>query len=237
MSGEPPVVGPGPLAGPRRVPVVNVANALTLGRIVLIPVFAGFVVASGMTGSTWRIAACVVFIVASATDFVDGWIARSWDLVTPFGKVADPIADKALIGTALLLLSGYGRVSWWVTAVILLREFGVTVLRFLVIRYGVIAASRGGKVKTALQILGIGWYLWPFPPGLAQVGPYVIVAAVVATLATGVDYVLRALRIQRLARTGPREAELARLATEAEPGSPSVPTVAPVATPAERKDD
>jgi CDP-diacylglycerol--glycerol-3-phosphate 3-phosphatidyltransferase len=182
------------------VPVVNAANALTALRLVLVPVFIGLVVASDMIHPSWRIAACLTFAFASMTDLVDGWIARRFGLVTSFGKVADPIADKALTGTALVLLSWFDRLPWWVTLVILAREFGVTAIRFWVIRYGVIAASRGGKVKTALQILAIVWYLWPLPDGPAAVGPWIMGVAVVVTLATGVDYVARALRLRR--RTG-----------------------------------
>ena len=166
-----------PPGGPR-VPVLNAANALTALRLVLVPVFAASVVVSGMTHAGWRIAACLIFAVASATDLVDGWIARRFELVTSFGKVADPIADKALTGTALVLLSWYDLLPWWVTAVILVRELGITALRFWVIRHGVIAASRGGKVKTALQILAIAWYLWPMPAALAAVGPWIMAAAV-----------------------------------------------------------
>ena len=184
----------------RRVPVVNAANALTGLRMVLVPVFVALVVVSGMAAAGWRAAACVIFAFASMTDLVDGWIARRFGLVTAFGKVADPIADKALTGTALVLLSWYDRLPWWVTLVILLREFGVTAIRFWVIRYGVIAASRGGKVKTAMQILAIVWYLWPFPAALAAVGPWLMGAAVVVTLVTGADYVLRAVRLRRRPR-------------------------------------
>jgi CDP-diacylglycerol--glycerol-3-phosphate 3-phosphatidyltransferase len=180
-------------------PVLNVANALTVLRLVLVPVFLIFMVTSDMTRPGWRIAACVAFCVASLTDFVDGWIARTWDLVTSFGKVADPIADKALIGTALVLLSVYDRLSWWATVVILVREIGVTALRFWVIRDGVIPASRGGKAKTALQTLAIAWYLLPLPDTLARVGVWVMWLAVVVTLLTGIDYVLRAQRLRRTA--------------------------------------
>ena len=182
---------------PAPVPVVNAANALTALRLILIPVFIAFTVTSQLTHAGWRIAACLAFGFASLTDFVDGWIARRFELVTAFGKVADPIADKALTGTALVLLSAYGRLPWWVTVVILAREIGVTLLRFWVIRYGVIAASRGGKAKTALQVLAIAWYLWPFPPALAAVGPWIMATAVVVTVATGLDYALRALRMRR----------------------------------------
>ncbi|MEV0395601.1 CDP-diacylglycerol--glycerol-3-phosphate 3-phosphatidyltransferase [Polymorphospora rubra] len=179
-----------------RVPLLNAANALTALRMVLIPVFAALVIASGMTHSSTRIAACVIFAIASATDLVDGWIARRFGLVTAFGKVADPIADKALTGTALVLLSWYDQLPWWVTTLILVREIGVTLIRFWVIRYGVIAASRGGKLKTALQILAIVWYLWPVPAALVGVGTWIMGAAVLVTVLTGLDYVLRALRLR-----------------------------------------
>ncbi len=184
-----------------RVSVVNPANALTALRLVLVPVFVALTVASGMTQSGLRMLATAVFFVASLTDFADGWIARTWNLVTSFGKVADPIADKLLTGTALVLLSWYHRLPWWVTGLILFRELGVTALRFWVIRRGVIPASRGGKIKTALQILAIAWYLWPFPSSLARVGVVIMAAAVVVTVATGVDYVARAVRLRRTGRT------------------------------------
>ncbi|UWZ56148.1 CDP-diacylglycerol--glycerol-3-phosphate 3-phosphatidyltransferase [Dactylosporangium aurantiacum] len=179
------------------VPLLNAANVLTVVRMVLVPVFVIFVVAGRMTETGWQIAAGLTFVVASATDYVDGWIARTHNLVTSFGKVADPIADKALTGAALVLLSLYDRLPWWVTVLILVREWGVTALRFWVIRHGVIAASRGGKAKTALQILAIGWYLTPLPDGLAAVGPWLMAAAVIVTVVTGLDYVLRAYRVRR----------------------------------------
>jgi CDP-diacylglycerol--glycerol-3-phosphate 3-phosphatidyltransferase len=204
--------------------VLNIANGLTGVRIVLIPVFALLVVASGMTDRHLRMGACVAFFVASLTDFVDGWIARTWDLVTSFGKVADPIADKALTGTALLLLSAYGRLAWWVTGLILLRELGVTALRFWVLRHGVIPASRGGKVKTALQILAIVWYLWPFGGWLVGVGSWLMIMAVVVTVGTGVDYVLRALRLRRAGLAAARDLlVMPNSATSAPASAGSVP--------------
>ncbi len=184
---------------PRRVgpvPLMNPANAFTVIRIILVPVFVALTVASGMTDADLRIAACVTFFVASATDFIDGWIARAYDLVTSFGKVADPIADKALTGSAFILLSAYGVLPWWVTVVILGREIGVTALRFWVIRRGVIAASRGGKIKTALQILAIVWYLLPLHGDPKAVGPWLMGAALIVTVLTGADYVGRAARLR-----------------------------------------
>ncbi|MEV4629175.1 CDP-diacylglycerol--glycerol-3-phosphate 3-phosphatidyltransferase [Micromonospora sp. NPDC049523] len=181
------------------VPVVNAANALTALRLVLVPVFVVLTVVSEMTHPAWRIAACLTFAVASATDLLDGWIARRFKLVTAVGKVADPIADKALTGAALVLLSWYDLLPWWVTLLILAREFGVTLIRFWVIRFGVIAASRGGKAKTALQILAIVWYLWPVPDSATFVGPWIMGVALVVTVITGLDYVVRALRLRRRA--------------------------------------
>jgi CDP-diacylglycerol--glycerol-3-phosphate 3-phosphatidyltransferase len=188
---------PAPVAAQRVVSLYNPANVLTVVRMVLVPVFLGLVVSSGLVGNGARIAACLVFCLASATDFVDGWIARRWSLVTSFGKVADPIADKALTGTALVLLSAYDRLPWWVTVVILVREWGVTALRFWVIRYGIIPASRGGKLKTVLQIAAIAWYLWPVPEPVDLVGPWLMGAALLVTVVTGADYLVQAMRLRR----------------------------------------
>ncbi|MBL7253637.1 CDP-diacylglycerol--glycerol-3-phosphate 3-phosphatidyltransferase [Paractinoplanes lichenicola] len=193
---------PVPVTAPRTVSPYNPANILTVLRIVLVPVFLALVVSSQLTGTGARIVTCLVFCVASATDFVDGWIARRWSLVTSFGKVADPIADKALTGTALVLLSVYDRLPWWVTVLILVREWGITALRFWVIRYGIIPASRGGKLKTVLQIAAIAWYLWPVPTPFDIVGPWLMGAATLVTVVTGVDYVVEALRLRRDARRG-----------------------------------
>lgn len=175
--------------------LVNVANALTIARILLVPVFVACLVAGG-TG--WRLTALAVFAVASVTDLVDGRLARSRGLVTDFGKIADPIADKALTGAALISLSALGELPDWVTALILVREVGVTLLRFAVIRRGVIAASPGGKLKTLLQVAAICLYVLPAslsPP--AVVKEVVMAAAVVVTLVTGADYVVRAVRLYR----------------------------------------
>ncbi|MEV4416209.1 CDP-diacylglycerol--glycerol-3-phosphate 3-phosphatidyltransferase [Catellatospora sp. NPDC049609] len=182
----------------RRVPpLLNAANVLTVVRIVLVPVFVALVIVSGMTDERWRVAAAITFGVASFTDYVDGWIARRFELVTSFGKVADPIADKALTGSALVLLSWYDLLPWWVTLVILVREWGITLMRFWVIRYGVIAASRGGKLKTVLQIAAIAWYLWPFGEPWSMVGPWLMGAALLVTVVTGIDYVIAAIRLRR----------------------------------------
>jgi CDP-diacylglycerol--glycerol-3-phosphate 3-phosphatidyltransferase len=171
-----------------------VANALTVLRLVLVPVFVACLLAGG-TG--WRVAAFVVFGVASVTDLLDGRLARSRGLITDFGKIADPIADKALTGAALVTLSALGELAWWVTVVILAREISVTLLRFWVIRRGVIAASRGGKLKTLLQVVAIALYVLPLPAALNVVKEAVMAAAVVVTVVTGIDYGVRAVRLHR----------------------------------------
>ncbi|MBJ7453356.1 MAG: CDP-alcohol phosphatidyltransferase family protein, partial [Blastococcus sp.] len=134
---------------------------------------------------------------AIITDRYDGMIARRTGQVTEFGKLADPIADKALTGTALIGLSALGLLPWWVTWVILVREVGVTVLRFWVIRHGVIAASRGGKAKTVAQALAIGLYILPLTGPLATARWWVMALALVLTVLSGLDYVVRALRLRR----------------------------------------
>jgi CDP-diacylglycerol---glycerol-3-phosphate 3-phosphatidyltransferase len=188
-------VSAGEGAGEQKPGLLNVANALTVVRIFLVPVFVLCLLAGG-TG--WRLAALAAFCVASLTDFLDGRLARSRGLVTDFGKIADPIADKALTGAALISLSALGELPGWVTALILVREIGVTALRFAVIRRGVIAASPGGKLKTLLQIIAICLYVLPAslsPP--AVVKEVVMAVAVVVTLVTGADYVVRAVRLRR----------------------------------------
>ena len=172
--------------------LVNVPNALTVLRLALVPVFVAFLLVGG-TG--WRIAAFLAFAVASVTDLLDGELARRSGMVTDFGKIADPIADKALTGSALITLSVLGELSAWVTVIIMVREVGVTVLRFWVIRRGVIPASRGGKIKTALQVIAIGLYILPLDVGWVRMA--FMAAAVVVTLVTGADYAGRAIRLHR----------------------------------------
>jgi CDP-diacylglycerol---glycerol-3-phosphate 3-phosphatidyltransferase len=180
--------------------VWNPANALTVLRLVLVPLFGWLLLRQSGTDEWSRIAAFVVFAVAMVTDKVDGDLARSRGWVTDFGKIADPIADKALIGTALVGLSLLDQLWWWVTVVILIREIGVTALRFVVIRYGVIPASRGGKTKTALQAIAISLYVLPLPSDLDPLRVVTMALAVVITLVTGLDYVLTAIRLRRTSR-------------------------------------
>jgi len=172
--------------------VFNVANGLTVLRLVLVPVFVFFLLAGG-TGA--RSVAFVAFALASVTDLLDGELARRRSLITDFGKIADPIADKALTGAALITLSYLGEIPWWITAVIVVRELAVTGLRFWVIRHGVIAASRGGKAKTMLQIIAISLYVLPWHINVAR--EVVLGAALIVTVVTGIDYTARAIRLRR----------------------------------------
>jgi len=131
-------------------------------------------------------------LIAAITDLVDGVWARRYGLVTNFGKIADPIADKALIGTALIALSIQGEIAWWVTGIIIFREIAITILRFWVIRHGVIPASRGGKVKTVSQIIAIVAFLIPIHGWVDAVAQMSLGVALALTVTTGIDYVLKA---------------------------------------------
>ena len=175
----------------------NIANALTVLRMVLVPVFLVALFRDDGEDTAWRVLAFVAFAVASVTDRVDGELARRRGLVTDFGKIADPIADKALIGAALIGLSLLDELPWWVTVVVLVREVGITLLRLYVIRHGVLPASRGGKVKTLLQSLGIGLLILPLGGVLDDLALLIMYVAVVVTVVTGVDYVARAVRLRR----------------------------------------
>lgn len=180
----------------------NIANYLTVLRLLLVPVFGWLLLAHGGTNPTFRWAAFGVFAVAMVTDRIDGDLARSRGLVTNFGKVVDPIADKTLVTMALVGLSSIGEVPWWLTLVVLVREWGITAVRFWVIRHGVMAANRGGKLKTLLQTFGIGFFLWPrstlpFSGFWDALSWTLLGAAVVVTVVTGVDYLVQALRLRQ----------------------------------------
>lgn len=191
-------------------PVLNIANALTGLRLLLVPVFVVALLAEDGRSTAWRLAAFGVFALASITDSLDGDIARRRNLVTTFGTIADPIADKALTGAALIGLSALGLVPWWITVTIMVRELGVTLLRLMVLRHGVIAASRGGKLKTAVATLAIGLYLLPLteltgaPDAVEAVRLTVLGAALVITVVTGLDYVARAVRLRAAAGVADR---------------------------------
>lgn len=185
----------------------NIANILTIVRIILVPLFAWLLLQGGGENAAMRWWATACFLLAIVTDRIDGDLARSRGLVTDFGKVADPIADKALIGTAFVGLSLIGVLPWWVTVVVLAREGGITALRFVVIRHGVMPASRGGKLKTVLQSVSLTIFLMPlfvFPlqAWWQAVAWAVMLAALTVTVATGVDYVAKAVALRRTAMAG-----------------------------------
>jgi CDP-diacylglycerol--glycerol-3-phosphate 3-phosphatidyltransferase len=182
---------------PQTARLVNLPNALTVLRLAVVPLFALLLLSDGGMDDGRRGWATLFFALAIITDRYDGMLARRYNQVTEFGKLADPIADKALTGTALLGLSVLGLLPWWVTIVVLVREVGVTLLRFWVIRHGVIAASRGGKAKTVLQALAIGMYILPLDGLFGTARWWVMAAALVLTVVTGIDYVYRALTLRR----------------------------------------
>ncbi|MGY2082139.1 CDP-diacylglycerol--glycerol-3-phosphate 3-phosphatidyltransferase [Blastococcus sp. SYSU DS0539] len=206
-------VAPDPAATPpQSVRLVNLPNALTVLRLAVVPVFAVLLLQDDGLDDTGRYWATLVFVLAIITDRYDGLIARRTGQVTEFGKLADPIADKALTGTALIGLSVLAFLPWWVTAVILVREVGVTLLRFWVIRHGVIAASRGGKAKTVVQAVAIALYILPLTGALATMRWWVMAAAVVLTVVSGLDYVYRAVTLRRTSARAMRAAAARRAA-------------------------
>jgi CDP-diacylglycerol--glycerol-3-phosphate 3-phosphatidyltransferase len=178
--------GPGPAS------TANIANVVTVVRILTAPLFIAWLLVDDGDDSSLRIAAAVLFVVAILTDSLDGALARGLDLVTDFGKIVDPIADKVLIGGALVSLTILGELPWWVTALILVREVGITIYRFVVIRDRVVAASRGGKLKTVLQAVAVTLALFPLWNVLGDamhwVNGVLMTAALVATLVSGADY-------------------------------------------------
>ncbi|AOT61383.1 CDP-diacylglycerol--glycerol-3-phosphate 3-phosphatidyltransferase [Streptomyces rubrolavendulae] len=175
----------------------NIANILTMLRLVLVPAFVVLLLQDGGYDPAWRAWAWAAFAVAMITDVFDGHLARTYNLVTDFGKIADPIADKAIMAAGLICLSALGDLPWWVTGVILFRELGITLMRFWVIRHGVIPASRGGKMKTLAQGTAVGMYVLVLTGPLATLRWWVMALAVVLTVATGLDYVRQAVVLRR----------------------------------------
>jgi CDP-diacylglycerol--glycerol-3-phosphate 3-phosphatidyltransferase len=178
----------------------NLPNAITAARILLVPVFLWVLFIYPNPDSMQRWWAVLLFVLTISTDGVDGAIARRRGLITNVGKILDPIADKALIGGALVGLSILGQIPWWVTILILVRELGITFFRFAVIRRKVIAASGGGKLKTVLQAVAIGFFLSP----LAHMWGYwvevlqnvVLYVALVITVYSGAGYLWSAFKVR-----------------------------------------
>jgi CDP-diacylglycerol--glycerol-3-phosphate 3-phosphatidyltransferase len=183
---------------------INVPNALTLLRILGVPVFGWLLLTQGGDSIEYRVWAFVAFALLMITDKIDGDLARKHNLITNLGKIADPIADKALTGMAFVGLSIIGLLWWPVTILVLVREWGITLMRFIVIKYGVMPAGRGGKLKTMLQSVALGAYILPldlwdnWAAEVLRWGSHVAMfAAVVVTLVTGVDYVRQAIVMRR----------------------------------------
>ena len=171
--------------------LLNSAKVLTVIRIVFIPVFVWFLLRHGGNPAEFRWVAVLMFLALMVTDYVDGWLARSRNLVTDFGKIADPIADKALMISALVGLNVIGRLWWWVTCLIVIRELGITLWRMVMLHRGlVVPASKGGKLKTALQSLAVSLFLMPLPGWTHWLTGVVMAAAVVVTVVTGLQYLL-----------------------------------------------
>ena len=167
----------------------NLPNFLTSLRIIVIPLFAWLTLSGKTENNAFAWWALVVFILLMLTDKLDGDIARARGLITDFGKIADPIADKALMNTAFVCFNIIDILPWWVTALIVLREFGITIWRFFQLRAGnVVPASRGGKLKTALQTVAVALYLCPFPSWMDIPSQIVMYAAVLVTVVTGIQY-------------------------------------------------
>ena len=178
----------------------NSANIVTMVRILLVPVFAWALLVDGGESVTWRLVATGIFVLAAVSDRLDGYLARRYDLVTDLGKLLDPIADKLLVGTALVLLAWIGELPWWVPVVILVRELGITFMRLAVLKYAVMPASRGGKLKTVLQAVAITLFLLPLahlPAWIGVVAWVVLGAAIVVTVVTGVEYAVQGWRLRR----------------------------------------
>ena len=175
----------------------NIPNMLTMLRLLIVPIFVALLLANGGHDPKWRAVAWAAFAIAMITDLFDGELARRMDLVSDFGKIADPIADKAIMGAALVGLSALGDLPWWMTIVILVREIGITLMRFWVIRHGVIPASRGGKIKTLTQGIAVGMYVLVLTGPLATARFWLMLLAVVLTVVTGLDYVRQAVTLRR----------------------------------------
>lgn len=195
MSTSDSAAGPQQTASPS---VWNVPNLLTVLRLIMVPVL-GWVLLAYPDDPVMRWVATGIFVLAIATDAIDGRIARKYNLVTNFGKLWDPIADKGITGMAFIGLSILGELPWWITIVILIREWGITVLRFAILKYGVMAANRGGKLKTLMQSVAISMFL----PGLqfmpsawGLVAWVVMILALVLTVLTGLDYLREAAKLR-----------------------------------------
>jgi len=206
MKGKVPMRGRVVSAGETPASTGNIANIITVARILLAPIFIWMLLEDAGEDGLLRYLAAGLFLLAIVTDSVDGLLARRQNLITDFGKLLDPIADKVLIGGALIALSILGELPWWVTIVILVREIGITVYRFVALRDRVIPASWLGKLKTVFQAIAIAFALTPvyqwvplpwWPPFIDVVNTVLMTIAVVLTVVSGIEYLWQAWRVKR----------------------------------------
>lgn len=175
----------------------QIPNILTLLRIVAVPVLIFLLFGENAMDPTSRIITALIFVLAFLTDIADGAIARAWKVESDFGKIADPIADKALIAVGLVALAFHELIPAWIVWVILGREIFITLLRFWVIRKKIIPASRGGKLKTIVQIVAITAFMLPLPELLAFIAPVAMALAVALTVVTGIDYLIKVIGLSK----------------------------------------
>ena len=171
-----------------KVPPFITPNTLTVTRILLIPTGVYTLFYDGGDNSTFQLISYAIFFTLGMTDIVDGRWARHSNRITPLGTFLDPVADKALIGAAMVSLSILDRFPWWITILILTREIGITLFRLLVIKNGVIPASKGGKIKTLTQNFGVGFFILPLPSWLDWFKYGFISVAIILTLTSAYDY-------------------------------------------------
>ena len=178
----------------KKVSRPNLPNSLTIFRVLALPFCAYALFRNGGNDTDWRIIAFTLFFIVGLSDVLDGKIARDRDQITELGKLLDPIADKAMLATATIGASILGMLPWWITIVFLIRESAVTILRFAVLKKGVIPASRGGKLKSFFQSFGVGFYILPLPEYLHTPRDIFMAVAVLLTVTTGVDYFRKAMK-------------------------------------------
>jgi CDP-diacylglycerol--glycerol-3-phosphate 3-phosphatidyltransferase len=176
------------------VPAFITPNSLTIARLLLIPFGAAALFMNGGDDYNWQIISWWIFFILGLTDIVDGQLARSRHQITELGKFLDPVADKAMVGTAMICLSILDRMPWWITIVILAREIGITLFRLAIVKRGVIPANRGGKIKSTFQSFGVGFYMLPMPTELFWFRDGFMAIAIALTVVTGFNYVRLALK-------------------------------------------
>ena len=171
------------------IPKFITPNLITVLRVAFVPVGAFALFKNGGDDPMWQYISWTIFFILGLSDILDGKLARSRGAVTELGKFLDPVADKLMLGTAMVSLSILGRMPWWITVVILTREIGVTILRLSVLKRGVIPANKGGKIKAMMQSFGVGFYVLPLSPSLFWFRDGFMYIAIILTILTGVYYV------------------------------------------------